>query len=444
MGRAPLGLSLLGSSLLGLLLLALGGVPAAPLAAAPESRASWRLESGLEVFFTPLPGATRASLVLVLRVGERHDPDGASGLAHLVEHCFVTAAAGECPARTFEDLMALYPEGHNAQTAAQHTLVGAVFPPERLEAELADAAARLSDLRITAADLAREVPRVLLELENMFERMPALALVNRAREATLPTPADGRRGGSPEQVKSLTLAQVRAHAARHYTAGNCVLSLAGPFEEAQVRARCQALLATLPRGEAPVADPRPRTARPVIDVHALAGLPAATRGWASVAFAVPPATSEDYAPFLVLLARLFDARARPGTGPPPLSFAPLDDPSIALVTTALAADETPEAAVARLRAQIAETVSAPFGPADALRALNLYGFLLGLVEAPAAQAALNPYAAALGPGARHVLGIDGPALRKQLLAVRALPLGPLAARLFDPLASGAAVVVPAP
>lgn len=414
-----------------------------PAAAAPEARAPWRLDNGLEVFFTPLPGATRASLVLVLRVGERHDTDGASGLSHLVEHCFVTSAAGSCPARTHEQLTARYPDGHNAQTAATHTIVGGVFPPERLEEELSDAAARLGALSITAEDLAREVPRVLLEVENMFERVPALVAVNRAREATLPTPAGGRRGGAPEHVKALTLAQVRAHAARCYTAGNCVLSLAGPFEEQAVRARIQALFGALPRGETPAADPRPRSARPTIDVHVVAGMAPGT-GWASLGFAAPDPSSADFAPFLVLLARLFDARARPGPGPAPLSFAPLDDPSIAVVTAALEPGETPEAAVARLRARVAAAVSAPFGPADALRAANLYGFLLGLVTAPAAQAALNPYAAALGPAARHVLRIDAPALRRALAQARTLALPELAARLFDPLASGAAVLVPAP
>jgi zinc protease len=410
--------------------------------AVAEPRRPVRLDNGLEVVFTPLPGAARASLVLVLRVGERHDPDGASGLSHLTEHCFVTAAAGECPMRTFEELLARYPDGHNAQTAERHTIVGSVFPPERLEQELTDAAARLSRLQITSADLAREVPRVLLELENMFERMPGLAVVNRAREATLPTPAGGRRGGSPEQVKALTLEQVRGHASRHYTAGNCVLSLAGPFEEGDVTALVARHLGTLPRGEPPRDDPRPRSARPAIDVSPVPGLETAGPGFAALGFAAPAPSSAEYAPFLVLLARLFDARARPGPGPAPLVFAPLDDPSIALVTTALEPDETPEAAVARLRARVAAAVSAPYGPADALRAVNLYGFLLGMVEAPRAQAALNPYAAALGPAARHVLGVDAAALRKQLPQVRGMPLAELAARLFDPLASGAAVVVP--
>ena len=44
----------------------------------------------------------------------------------------------------------------------------------------------MGDLRIAAADLDREKPRLLDELSNMFGRFPTLGAVNNARELIRP------------------------------------------------------------------------------------------------------------------------------------------------------------------------------------------------------------------------------------------------------------------
>lgn len=412
-----------------------GSAPAAPQESEPR-----RLASGLEVILTPLPRAQRTALALVFRVGEHHDPAGRSGLAHLVEHCLVTAAAGDCPARTYEALAQRYPDGSTAQTSDRHTLVAYVFPPERLEEELRELAARLGELKVTADDLAREKPRVLAEVTNMFEGLPGLAAMNRARERLLPTPSGGRRAGLPAQVEALTLEEVVAHAAKHYTAGNTVLALAGPFDEAPTRALVERLFSALPRGEPPTLLPSPTTgSSPGIDVLRRP-LPPGETARATLAFAAPAPSSPDYAPFVTLLSRLFDPQAPFKVFPPPLYFAPLDEPGAAYVSAALEPDESPEAAVARLQARVTAAVSAPSSPADATRVLNFYGPLLGVRATSATQQAQSPYLAAMGPAVRHVLGLNPERLRKQLGEVGTLPLGKLAARLFDPLKAGAAVV----
>ena len=126
-------------------------------------------------------------------IGSDHDPEGRSGLAHAIEHLYVTAAAGDRKARTSEELFAKYPAGANGQTGDRYTVIATVFPKRELDHELGDAAARMVDLRVTAADLDRERPRLLEEVANMFEGFPALAAMNNARELVRPTP---RRAGT--------------------------------------------------------------------------------------------------------------------------------------------------------------------------------------------------------------------------------------------------------
>lgn len=423
-------------------LAALLGGTAPSAQAAPVRAEPFTLGNGLEVFLRPIAGATNVALVLVLRVGGDHDPDGKSGLAHLVEHLYVTAAAGATTARTYADLVARYPAGHTAQTADRHTIVAQVFPAERLDEELADAAARLGGLTIAMEDLAREKPRVLEEVENMFERLPALAAQNRARERVHPHPAGGRRAGAPEHVRNLTLEDVRAFAAKHYRAGNAVLALAGALDAPAVKARVAARFRPLPRGEPPPAPParEARSAAPDLYEGEFASGATSGPGHACVAYAAPPPTSPDYAAFLLFAARLLEARiAREGFHPP-VAFAPLDEPGALYLSAPLGAQQTAGAAVAALHVYVTEAVGRPWSPTDATRVEQAYGLLLGLTNPGDARLAANPYAVALGLAARRVLGIDPEALERALDALKTAPLAATGARLFDPLAAGAAVL----
>jgi zinc protease len=164
----------------------------ATLAQAAEER--FTLGNGLTVIVRPIADAKQAAVVTLFSIGGDHDPEGRSGLAHLLEHLYVTAPAGTSPRRTVEEIFRLYPAGHNAQTGERYTVVASVVSRDRLADELRDAAARMADLRMEEEDLERERPRLLLEVGNMFGGIPALAARNQVSELVRPTPRGGRRG----------------------------------------------------------------------------------------------------------------------------------------------------------------------------------------------------------------------------------------------------------
>ena len=425
-----------------LLLLGTGArLDAAPVKAQPIA-----LPNGLEVFVRPIAGAKDVALVVMFRVGGDHDPMGKSGLAHLVEHLYVTAAAGKISARGYADILARYPGGHTAQTADRHTVVAQVFPAARLEEELDDAAARMGDLRITMEDLAREKPRVLEEVGNMFERLPGLAAQNRAREQVRPNLAGGRRAGLPEHVQSLTIEEVSGAWKRLYKPGNAVLALAGAIDPEKAKALVAARFGPLPRGEPPPLPPAPPTRHgsPALDEVEVAPPAPDVAGRVAVAYAAPAPTSADYAPFLLLAARLLEAKIPREGFLPPVSFAPLDEPGALYLGAPLEKGQTSQAAVAALQAHVAEAVGRPWFPTDAQRVAQAYGLLLGLSNPSDSALASNPYVVALGLAARRVLGVDPEALAKSLDALKVGGLSAAGARLFDPLAAGAAVVRPKP
>src|SRR5207253_6634152 len=112
----------------------------------------FHLENGLTVMVRPIRGAGEVALLVLYQVGGDHDPQGRSGLAHLVEHVYITAAAGAEPARTSDAFFQRYRAGCNAQTGDRYTVFATVFPKGDLKTELAEAAARMGDLRATRSE----------------------------------------------------------------------------------------------------------------------------------------------------------------------------------------------------------------------------------------------------------------------------------------------------
>ena len=100
----------------------------------------FQLLNGLSVILRPVPGAKQTALMVLYSLGGDHDPQGRSGLAHLVEHVYVTAAAGAEKARGVDEYVKQYPAGWNAQTGDRYTVIAAVFPAKDVEQELRKAA----------------------------------------------------------------------------------------------------------------------------------------------------------------------------------------------------------------------------------------------------------------------------------------------------------------
>jgi zinc protease len=416
--------------------------PAAPAQAKPER---FRLDNGLNVIVRPVVGTNDVALIVLYHVGGDHDPKGKSGLAHLVEHCYVTAAAGDARPRTADQFFARYPKGCNAQTGDRYTVIATVFPAKELPSELKDAAARMSGLLPTEDDLKREIPRVQLEVRNMFGGIPHLGAWNHARELARPTPLGGRKGGHPEHVAGLTLDDVKGHAGKFYRPNNATLVLAGSFEAGAGRKAIEEHFGKLPKGDAapePAAPGKPQPGAP--HKFTVRSLIADATPEVCAAFPAPAPDSPLYAPFLVLVGRMQArlAKLEAGPGRMPVYFAPLDDPSALLVSTPVRKDEAPKEAVARLDAFVAAAAEPELAQADLLRTRNVYGMLLGFGEGRERRAALNLYGEAFALGRLEQLGVRADRIDAAIQAVTAEDLRKAARELLTPECRAVAVVMP--
>lgn len=368
------------------------------------------LENDLTVLLHPVSGTTQAAVVLLYSIGGDHDPEGQCGIAHLMEHLYVTAAAGATPVRTADEFMRKYPAGWNAQTGDRFTVIATVFPKDSLDAELREAAARMGDLRITAADLDREKPRLIDEIQNMFGGHPPLVAYNNSRERIRPTPRGGRKGGLPAHVSAVTPESVQDRWRRFYKPKNATLVVVGAFDPTIVQTMITEHFAKVPAGEPipPATDPgEPKFSKAIDEVPAKP-FQVGAGPELCVAYPAVPRDSELYPAFLVLVGRL-SARAQKldsSSNRFPIDYSALFDPSTLFLTIPIKPGETAEQAVARIDAFLVEAVKSPVGSADRVIAKNRFSFELRTVRQQDSFAAQNLYGFAFTASLRAKLGLD--------------------------------------
>jgi zinc protease len=402
------------------------------------------LANGLSIILRPISGAPSVALVTLYSIGADHDPEGRSGLAHLTEHFYPTAAAGSTSARSFEQLMTQYPAGWNAQTGARYTVFAAVFPKESLDDELADAAARMGDLKVTDSELMREKTRLVSEVGNMFGGFPPLAAFNHASERVRPTPLGGRRAGLTDHVNAITAEEAQDLWRRYYKPANALLVLAGGFEAAGARSAITEKFSDIPSGES-VPSPYP-SGEPKLggteEIH-VRSLQRDATPQVCLAYEAPSPGDDNYAPFLILVARLWLNASKLGLQPNefPVKYAPLDNPEMIALVVPITDDETTAQTIERLRGFVAETVEPKLSRRDIVETKAAFGFLLGLADMPDQVLAQNPYGIAFGLGRRAQLGINPAELAQAIDSLTENDLGRAVGEIFAQERSAAVAIL---
>lgn len=416
---------------------------AAP-AALPAEETSFELGNGLRVQLIPAVGIpesplSRIAVVVLFDLGEQHDPEERPGLAHLIEHLYVTAAAGEIPARTAEEWFARLGGQANAQTGRDYTLIAAIAPPAALEAELADAAARLAGIRVTAPELERELGRLGRELENMYGGILPLGARNHAQSAIDPLPGGARKGGDAARLAGIGVDELSARIANHYVPARARLIVAGAFDAAAARARIEALFGVIPRREGEALAVRGTPAARAGETISVVP-PGAPRGRAVARlWAAPELTGADAAAYLLLGAKFL--QVAPGHGVTP-AFTPIDDPRVFGGVVTLGEGETPASGVSRIDRALAAALRTE-GPLPRQWAERSLQNLLSLRPPTTSTIATNPYLVAFGAGRRAQLGLDRAALVSGMAALDEAALRELRERVFATERAVTVVIGPA-
>jgi predicted Zn-dependent peptidase len=218
------------------------------------------LPNGLRVVLVPQPNVHRAVAALYLRVGARFEAPATNGLSHFLEHMVfrgtATLESAHAQALAFERLGGtLY-----AATHVDHGVMSVSVPPLNLTRVLAllgevTIAPRFSELHVERGIVREEI------LEDLDDDGRDVDADNIARALMYEShPLGLTITGGLKTLDTFDEAALRAHHARHYTAANAVLSVAGRLGDLDSLARViEEHFGGIPRGERVPAEPPART-----------------------------------------------------------------------------------------------------------------------------------------------------------------------------------------
>lgn len=400
-----------------------------------ETPEPYKLDNGLTVILHPVSTVNKVAFVVLFNLGSDQDPIGKSGMVHLLEHLYVTAAAGDTPARDAQQFMERYPAGWNAQTGLDFTVIGGVVEAAQFGAELKDVAARMNDLRITQADLTREVPRVLLELESMYGGSPWIAGLNHTRAQVYPMPQGGQHGGVPAHVETITLGELQQFWQDYYKPSNATLIIAGKFDITEARNSILTNFGQIPSGKlAPTKPPFPIAKTGGVHRVPVKPMIKDATGVAAIGYVPPPIGSKEYAPFLVVVSRLLSSlKFTFQVGKPqPIYYTPLMDPTTIALQAELSDAQDAETALGELNQNLQTALASKLTLQDKQQTLNTITGMFGNVENLIFWSGQDLYGFAFILGRQYQLQIDTNALGAAIQNVTDADLQLLATSIFAP------------
>ncbi len=229
--------------------------------AIPHER--FRLANGLDVILHHDERLPRVVVNVLYRVGSRNDPPGRTGIAHLFEHLMFMGTK-RVPEGQLDLLMEELGGSNNAFTSEDVTVYYDHAPERGLELLLEVEADRMATLARALTrkklDLQRDV--VLNERSEHYENAPYGAVWLELPALLFPErhPYSWPVIGAREDLRAVTVADVRELFARFYSPRNACLTVAGSFDPERARALIRRCFERIPAA-APPRRPRHRPVR---------------------------------------------------------------------------------------------------------------------------------------------------------------------------------------
>ncbi|RMH51039.1 MAG: insulinase family protein [Zetaproteobacteria bacterium] len=220
-----------------------------PAAAAPLQRAHFANGANLVVLEDHT--APVATVQVWLKVGGRDELPGKSGLAHVFEHMMFKGSKALGPGE-FSNRISAMGGNDNAFTSYDYTAYFETVPADRVAEVLRMEAERFANLRLDPREYAREI-RVIMEERRMrtddnpnarmFEELSAAALkIHPYRNPVI---------GWMQDLKRLTIDDVRAFYRAHYVAANVTVVVVGDVDFSEVKRVVGATFGRMPRVAVP-------------------------------------------------------------------------------------------------------------------------------------------------------------------------------------------------
>ena len=256
-----------------------------------------RLPNGLTVHLKEVHTAPLISHWVWYRVGSRNEQAGKTGLSHWVEHMQFKGTP-LFPPSVLDKAISREGGNWNAFTYMDWTAYYETLPADKIDLGLRLESDRMLNSLFEPAEVESERTVILAEREGS-ENEPLFRLGEAVQAACFRVhPYRHEVVGAPNDLRTLTRADLYGHYRRHYHPANAVLSAAGDFEAEKMLARIEELYGDIPAGEraepSVPAEPLPQ-AEQRLEVQG----PGKT-AFLQVAYPAPAASHADFFAFSVL------------------------------------------------------------------------------------------------------------------------------------------------
>jgi len=246
------------------------------------------LANGLKVVLAPDSTASLVMVGVYYAIGQRTEPVGREGFAHLFEHLMFEGST-HLPPGALIRLIATNGGTFNGNTRFDFTDYFEIIPPAALELMLWAEADRMRGLVVDDSALGRQKAIVKSEIRLSYINRPDGGFpwldVPQVANRNWQNAHDFR--GRPAEIDSATLADARRFHAAYYVPNNAVLVVSGAFRVAETRRWISEYFDGIPRGgvvhRPDVTEPPQTAERRGVRIDSLATSPVL-----AVAFHMPP------------------------------------------------------------------------------------------------------------------------------------------------------------
>lgn len=221
----------------------------------------YTLENGLTVILHEDHSAPVVAVVVMYNVGSKNEKKGRTGFAHLFEHMMFQGSQHVTDDEHFKLLQEIG-ANINGSTSTDRTNYFEVVPSNHLELALYLESDRMGFLlpAMTQAKLDNQRDVVKNERRQRVDNQPYGTAEEKINKALYPDthPYSWPVIGYMEDLSAATLDDVKEFFRIYYAPNNAVLSIAGDFEPAQVKAWVKKYFSAIPRGiDVPRPTPNP-------------------------------------------------------------------------------------------------------------------------------------------------------------------------------------------
>ena len=213
-----------------------------------------RLPSGLTVVTDAMPNLETASLGVWVGAGSRDEHADENGISHLLEHMAFKGTTRRTARQIAEEIEAVGGD-INAATSAETTAYYARMLKADVPLALDVLSDILSDPSFDADELTREQNVIVQEI-GACEDTPDDLVFEYLQATAYPDQPVGRSIlGTPDSVRSLDAAKLRAYLSRNYRAPDMVVVAAGAVQHSAIVGEVQRRFATFSGPPAPAPEP---------------------------------------------------------------------------------------------------------------------------------------------------------------------------------------------